>query len=920
MSTLRNRIFTYVALGLMMPSVAWAQSGDKKEKNKELLDSVNWRKWAPHPAPFLTPEETAKGFKVAPGFRVELVAASPMIKDPVFAEFDLNGRLWVCEFQSYMMNADGTGEHDAISRVQVLEDTDGDGRMDKAITFLDKIVNPRSLSIVKGGALVSLGSGKLIFAEDTDGDLVADKRTPLIDFATAAPNNIEHAENGLHFAIDNWMYNSKSQRRLQWRDGKIIEESTKSRGQWGMGSDAYGQLYYNSNSVWFQSDSEIYDQQYAKVGAPTNEVFAIRTNTAVNRGYRPGMILNDGRIKRVDACSGLAVHSDGAYGEEWQGTIFGFSPASNTVGAFKPNAPMPATSKYKHLVYPDETWTKREFLASTDERFRPVNGSFGPDGCLYIVDMNRGIIQDKLFLTSYLRRQSEERELDKNIGKGRIWRVVPEDHQPVAAPQGLVEGLSHPYLWWRLHSQKRIVEEQRTDLVADLVKLASEGSPKARPHAMWALAGLDSLGGDIISSNLSSSDWFVSLTALRLAGDAYGDHHTFPAELKEAGEKLSQSKTEVIAKYAQTLISKGYPNRSSSVYKDKAPQWVKQNAALDKAYASGIKTYGQFCSACHQPHGKGMANIAPSLVKSDWVNGDSKILMGVAVHGLSGPIHINGELTKNIPPIMPGHGFLTDQQLADALSYVRNAWGNKSDQITPDQIKSYREQNADRVAPWTEAELRGEKNTSAATAGDVPTAGEATDLIAAGDFSAWTTVKGAPVEKGWKIEDGVIHRHAKGGDIITKASYKNFELSFEWKISKAGNSGVKYRTKGSLGLEYQVLDDQNHPDRKIDNHLAASMYEIIAAPANKPIKPVGEWNKARIVAKGNHIEHWLNGVKVIEIEYGSDDWKARFKKSKYSKRQYKKKNEGFGSWEGPILLQDHQDPAWFRNLKIKTLD
>ncbi len=93
----------------------------------------------------------------------------------------------------------------------------------------------------------------------------------------------------------------------------------------------------------------------------------------------------------------------------------------------------------------------------------------------------------------------------------------------------------------------------------------------------------------------------------------------------------------------------------------------------------------------------------------------------------------------------------------------------------------------------------------------------AKDLFASGDFSAWTTVKGAPVEKGWKIEDGVVHRYAKGGDIITKESYKDFELSFEWKISKGGNSGVKYRTKGSFGLEYQVLDDQNHPDRKIDN-------------------------------------------------------------------------------------------------------
>ena len=914
MSTLQNRIFTYLALGLLMPFTASAQSGDKKEKNKDLLDSVNWRKWAPHPAPFLTPEETAKGFKVAPGFRVELVATSPMIKDPVFAEFDLEGRLWVCEFQSYMMNADGTGEHDAISRVQVLEDTDGDGRMDKATTFLDNIVNPRSVSIVKGGALVALGTGKLIFAEDTDGDLVADKRTPVIDFATAAPNNIEHAENGLHYAIDNWMYNSKSERRLQWRDGQLIEMPTKSRGQWGMAADAYGRLYYNSNSVWFQSDSEIYDQQYGKAESPTNAVYAIRTNTAINRAYKPGTIQEDGRIKRITSVSGLAVHSDGAYGEDWQGTIFSFSPGTNTVGAFVPKAPMPASSKYQHMLYPDENWSQREFLASTDERFRPVNGSIGPDGCLYIVDMNRGIIQDKLFLTSYLRRQSEERELDKHIGKGRIWRVVPEDHKPVAAPKGLVEGLSHPHLWWRIHSQKRIVEEQQTDLVPDLIKLATAGNAKARPHAMWALAGLDSLTKEVISSNLSSADWFVSLTALRLAGEAYGDSAAFPTELKEAGEKLSQSKTEAIAKYAQTLISKGYPKRNSSVYKDKVPKWVKQNAALGKAYASGMKTYGQFCSACHQPHGEGMANIAPSLVKSDWVNGEPKILMGVAVHGLSGPININGKPAKNIPPIMPGHGFLTDQQLADTLTYVRNAWGNKSDQISPDQIKSYREKNADRVAPWTEAELRSEQKTSAAAPHD-----ETTDLFAAGDFSAWTTAKGAPVEKGWKIEDGVIHRHAKGGDIVTKASYKNFELSFEWKISKAGNSGVKYRTKGSLGLEYQVLDDENHPDRKIDNHLAASMYEIIAAPSDKPIKPVGEWNKARIVAKGNHIEHWLNGVKVVEIEYGSDDWKERFQKSKYSKRQYKN-NEGFGNWEGPILLQDHQDPAWFRNLIIKKLD
>ncbi|MGB2091039.1 MAG: DUF7133 domain-containing protein [Akkermansiaceae bacterium] len=918
MNTCLHKASTIILTSLLLAAASPGQSGDKKEKNKDLLDSTNWREWAPDPAPLLSPEQTLEGFKVAPGFRVELVAAAPMIKDPVFAEFDLEGRLWVCEFQSYMMNVEGSGDHDPISRVQVLEDTDGDGRMDKATTFLDNIVNPRSLSIVKGGALVALGTGKLIFAEDTDGDLVADKRTPLIDFATAAMGNIEHAENGLHFAMDNWMYNSKSQRRLQWRDGKLIEAPTGARGQWGMASDAYGRLYYNGNSTWFISDSEIYDGQYPKVGTPDNSVYAIRPNTAINRAYRPNTLQKDGRINRVTSISGLAVHSDGAYGTEWEGAIFSFSPGTNTVGAFKPDAPMPATSKFKHIHYPDEQWTKREFLASTDERFRPVNGSFGPDGCLYIVDMNRGIIQDKLFLTSYLRRQSMERELDKHIGKGRIWRVVPENHQAEAAPKDLMAGLSHPYLWWRLHSQKRIVEDNRTDLIAGLVELANNGSSKAKPHAMWALEGLGSLSKEVISNNAQDDDWFVKMTALRLAGEAHGDESLFPAELKSTAAQLAGSSSGILQKYSKALATEGYPKRNSSVYKDKVPAWVKQDAALQKSYNSGMKTYGQFCSACHQPNGKGQLNIAPSLVKSDWVTGEPSVLIGVAVHGLAGPIHINGKAVKNVPPIMPGHGFLSDQQLAETLTYLRNAWGNKAEQITADEIKSYRENNAERAAPWTEAELRGAKNASSDTTD--ATEGKVTDLFASGDFSAWTTVKGGPVEKGWRIEDGVIHRHAKGGDIITKESYKDFELSFEWKISEAGNSGVKYRTKGSLGLEYQVLDDQNHRDRKIANHRAASMYELIAAPDDKPLKPVGEWNHGRIVARGNHIEHWLNGVKVVELEYGSDDWKERFEKSKYSKRQYKNKNEGFGSWKGPILLQDHQDPAWFRNLIIKKLD
>ena len=187
------------------------------------------------------------------------------------------------------------------------------------------------------------------------------------------------------------------------------------------------------------------------------------------------------------------------------------------------------------------------------------------------------------------------------------------------------------------------------------------------------------------------------------------------------------------------------------------------------------------------------------------------------------------------------------------------------------------------------------------------------DLFNKDDFSQWTKVNGEKVDKGWSIENGIVHRHAKGGDIITKGKFKDFELTFEWKISKAGNSGIKYRARGSLGLEYQVLDDQKHRDNKNPTHRAGSLYELVAAQDSKTLNPVGEWNKGRIFVRGNQIEHWLNGEKVVEITWGSEDWKNRFQKSKYHK------NEGFGSWEGPILLQDHNDPVWYRNLKIQKL-
>lgn len=187
-------------------------------------------------------------------------------------------------------------------------------------------------------------------------------------------------------------------------------------------------------------------------------------------------------------------------------------------------------------------------------------------------------------------------------------------------------------------------------------------------------------------------------------------------------------------------------------------------------------------------------------------------------------------------------------------------------------------------------------------------------------FAGWVKADGSAVEpgKGWEIADGVIHRNAKGGDIFTEKEYGDFELVWEWKLSKGANSGVKYRVtlygKELLGPEYQMLDDDVHADSKNPTHRTGCIYDLFTAIDNKPVKPIGEWNKSKIVAKGGKFEHWLNGVKVAETDTSSESWKAAVAKSKF-----KNKKDWALNPKGKIMLQDHGDEIWFRNLMIKEL-
>ncbi|ANW96663.1 hypothetical protein AXE80_10430 [Wenyingzhuangia fucanilytica] len=189
-------------------------------------------------------------------------------------------------------------------------------------------------------------------------------------------------------------------------------------------------------------------------------------------------------------------------------------------------------------------------------------------------------------------------------------------------------------------------------------------------------------------------------------------------------------------------------------------------------------------------------------------------------------------------------------------------------------------------------------------------------------------------EKGWVIENGELSvlssggaESRAGGDIVTNELFKDFELKVDFKVTPGGNSGIKYYVdteinKGSgssIGLEYQILDDDLHPDAKLGNHegsrTVSSLYDLIQADVNKPINPVGEWNTAHIISKNNHIEHWLNGTKVLEYERKSDHFRKLVSESKYVKWP------NFGELEkGQILLQDHGDLVSFKNVKVRSIN
>lgn len=504
------------------------------------------------PAPVRTPEEELKTFKLPPGFRAELVAADPLVQDPIALAFDPDGRIYVVELRGYMPNADGKGEMEPLGRVSVLEDTDGDGKIDKSTAFLDKLIVPRAVGLVgEDGVLVNEPPEVYLNKVGPDGT-AADKRTVLAGYASRSPNP-EHMANGLVWMLDNWCYSANWPTRFRLAraadakagtppapstqpaaKGPFVTDGTISRGQWGITQDDVGRLYYNSNSTMLQCDfvpsqyltRNPFFPQPAGLGGriSDNSVHSSRVNPGVNRGYT-NIVSDTGYLKSVTAACGPAIYRGDKLPADYQGNAFVCEPSGNLVVRHV------LTQKGLAVSGKSVQHEGLDFMTSTDERFRPVNLYTAPDGTLYVVDLYRGILQHKAYLTSYLRDQIEKRDLEKGIHLGRIWRIVPDGVTPGPQPKlskapaaELVNGLSHPNGWWRDTCQRLLV--QRPDpaavpLLREVVAGKAAGAtPLGKVHALWVLEGMGKVTDEVAAGAAKDADPRVRATAIRVAETA----------------------------------------------------------------------------------------------------------------------------------------------------------------------------------------------------------------------------------------------------------------------------------------------------------------------------------------------------------------------------------------------------------------
>ena len=470
--------------------------GGGGRKDDPINADVDWTKQPPVLPK--TPEEELKQFILQPGYRLELVLADPIIQEPTAIAFDGNGRMFVVEDRSYMLDLDMTGQLDPISRISLHVDTDNDGVYDKHTVFVDNLVFPRFVTPFGPGAILTKESNadEVWKYTDTNGDGVADKKE-LFDTGYGRLGNVEGQEAFLTWTLDNWMYSTYNAFRARWTPHGVIKEPTGSNGgEWGVTQDNDGKIWFESGAPGVPSGFQ-FPIVYGNFNVPDQfePDFRIPWGAPIRiadmQGGMGATRMPDGSLKSVTASAGNDVYRGHRLPKDLVGDLLSGEPVGRIIRRIRAENKEGLT--ILHNVYPSN-----EFIKSLDPFFRPVDVTTAPDGTVYITDMYHGIIQVGNFTGpgTYLRARVEQYDLDKVIHKGRIWRLVYDGVKPDRSdalrrdrirprmndetPAQLVAHLSHPNGWWRDTAQQLLILKQNKSVVPALRTIVKTSSQPAR--------------------------------------------------------------------------------------------------------------------------------------------------------------------------------------------------------------------------------------------------------------------------------------------------------------------------------------------------------------------------------------------------------------------------------------------------------
>lgn len=638
---------------------------------------------------YLTPEESRAKIKVPEGYELNVFASEEMFPDlanPVQMQVDAKGRLWAASWNTYPKWEPLKEMNDSL---MIFEDTDRDGVADKRKIFAH-VHNPLGFEFWGGGVLVTSGPD-LLFLKDTDGDDKADIRYPVLQGLGTADTH--HAANNLVMGPDGAIY---------WQSGIFLVHNHETPWKQNLNVGGSGMYRFDPRTFAISPHAEnrpnphgtsfdYWGYCYANDGTG-GKSYQVRPE---KNGFKMHILLT----KEFRPVAANAILSSEHFPEELQQDFL----ICNTIGFL-------GVKQYKldregdgHRKKFGEVWGTPglELLNSEDRNFRPTDAVIGEDGALYVSDWHNAIIGHMQHNIRDPNRDHQHGRIFRLTAKGRpLQKPVKIAGQPIMA---LLDNLKHPVDGVRHRTRVELSGRDSDEVIAatqEWMKSFDANDDTEAHHlleALWVHQQHNVRNDDLLNKLLNSDVMHAAMAAKTV------QHLWYNVDVKGANGFAAPA--------ASDFVNFRAPRHLSGDDK--------------KAYSLGAKIYQResHCATCHLPHGKGNANIYPSLVGSAWVNGDEDRLIKATLHGLWGKMVVNGKVydpSRGVPPMTAFKNLLKDNELAAVLTFVRNTWGNKSAPVSAESVKRVREETISRTTFWKPDELLAEHPLEEALVSKMP--------------------------------------------------------------------------------------------------------------------------------------------------------------------------------------------------------